>query len=180
VSTCDDCKQALFSPSDRQDTFLEQNKRPGAALPHPLTSTTTTTNSKQMEVVLSQKLTPNETHELAEGILLMRNPTFTNPRTFTKPTSAQSLPSFSTSTTSIPFITKPDIVLGFANSLEPNGVLSVMTAQTNPQTACDLLPYLIRNFHKFMKSRKTLGKVLAIFCVVSWCVDDALLLWYHF
>jgi hypothetical protein len=177
VSTCDDCKQALYSPSERQDAFLEQNNRPGASIP-PAHSTSTTLNTKQMEVIVS---VPVDMHELGDGILLKRNQTFTNPRTFTKPTSQP--PSLLSSTSPITPTspsTKPGMALSFIAPMDSHSVLLPVPTQSPSQAICELLPHLIRNFHKFMKSRKTLGKILSIFCVVTWCVDEASLLWYFF
>eukprot|EP00026_Physarum_polycephalum_P001260 Phypoly_transcript_01261.p1 GENE.Phypoly_transcript_01261~~Phypoly_transcript_01261.p1 ORF type:complete len:1162 (-),score=207.78 Phypoly_transcript_01261:50-3154(-) len=178
VSTCDDCKQALFSPSERLDSFLE-NKKPSTSLPPThttITTTSTTVNTTQMGVILP---VPTDIHELGDGILLKRNQTFTNPRTFTKPTSTQP-PSLSSSISPITPIspTHLDPTLGFITPTDPRSVLLPALAQSSPQPVCELLPYLIRNFNKFTKSRKTLVKILSIFCVVTWCVDESSLLWF--
>ena len=131
-----------------------------------------------MEAALAQQHAATDEHGLGDGIILKRNSSFTSPRVFTKPFSTQP-PPLSFSTSSIPPIGKPAVGMGFNAAQEPLGTSSAPQGQ-QPVATCELLPYLIHNFQKFINVRKTLAKVLSIFCIATWRAEEVSLLWYVF
>lgn len=172
VSSCDDCKLTLFSPSDKLDTFLEHFKKPQhlpAPTPHPAAE-----KEKERVSPTLDKLNASspDVHELGNGVRLKRNTTASNPRTFTKIQTSTSTSTVTSSTTNPSSVSLPFL------SIAPTTIKSELTLGSTTYGSCDILPYLIKNFTKFMNYPKTLSKVLSIFCVISWCADVRSLLWY--
>lgn len=172
ISSCDDCKLTLFCPSEKLEVFLEHFKKTlptQAPTPHPAAEKERGKSGEILNTKTETPLLPEE-HELGNGIRLKRNTAASNPRTFTKISTNNNTTAISTTTTSTSTSTshpKPILSIFPTNNLAPQ----------NTGTCCDVLPYLIKNFTKFMKLPKTLLKILSIFCVASWCVDVQCLSW---
>lgn len=148
ISACDDCKQMMFCTDERLESFLEHTKKPTHI------KTEDAPNPKPTDSKLALVLSPSKPKRTHEPANLKHHPSFSNPRIFTKSSVQPSRP--------------PTAPLEIVPSFSGAGAAGT----------CNILPYLIRNLPRLMKSPKTLAKILSIFCIIAWGTEESLLLWY--